>query len=210
MSIYRAKKNADIGSFREMVSRDTRRPPGNVPYVVDNLWEWTRPENYPDRRRSKFANPTPEQALRSAGLPENAYEHVFRVEFFGDPIIAQIDSRNGEPEKDAKYHSDCRRLRKLLIDKLDGEGGKFSWPTKDLEEKYPAGQLFQPCLTSEEVEQVFESADELSPLDKEKITYWNDLALIGPDSLANDRGEILFEFRDPGEGDGYWRRPVER
>jgi hypothetical protein len=44
----------------------TRRPPSNVPYIVDNLWEWKRPEGYPNRRYSVFCSPSPEIARESA------------------------------------------------------------------------------------------------------------------------------------------------
>jgi hypothetical protein len=211
MSIYRAEEGVEKDSLKRIKDRDTRRPPGNVSYVVDNLWEWVRSEewpDYPNRRNSKFASPTPEQALRSADLPEDSYEHVFEIEFVGCPVIAQL------PEfVDAKHHPDCRKLRKLLIDKLDGENHKFFWPSKKMEEKHPVGQLFQPCLTSEEVEHIFNTVDEFSSQDKneirEKVTYWDDLELIDPDSLYNQEGEVLFQFKDPKDGDGFWRRPIE-
>lgn len=245
MSIYRAQEEVDFGSFEEIEDRDTRRPPSNVPYVVDNLWEWARPdrpEAYPDRRKSKFASPKPDQALRSAdlledclassdvskenlradGLPEECLEQVFRVEFVGDPVIAQLPGVD-----DAKNHPDCKRLptdsghehlekdtssktlRKVLFDKL---GGKYGWSSKAMNEKHPAAQLFQPCLTAAEVERLFDTVDALQPHKDEirrEITYWNDVELIEPGELADEEeGEILFEFRDFSEEVGYRPRPV--
>ena len=225
MCIYRAKEGEENDSFKEARSSNTRRPPGNVPYVVDNLWEWTRPEKFPDRRKSKFASPAPEQALRSAVLPEDTYEHVFRIEFVGDPIIAQLPG-----VEDAKQHPDCTRsspnsdiykhtrkdpdsphLRRVLFKKL---GGKFTWSSKERRDKRPASELFQPCLTAEEVETILDESDEIKPSDKDdlrdSVSYWDDLELIGPENLANEqKGEILFEFRYPDDGDGYWRRSAE-
>jgi len=38
------------------------RPPVSVPNLVDNLWEWARPEHFPSRRFAIFASPSPESA----------------------------------------------------------------------------------------------------------------------------------------------------
>ena len=214
MSIYRAHEDQEADTFREAKDQDTRRPPSNVPYVVDNLWEWARPEAYPDRRRSKFASPNYEQALRSRGLPTSQVQSVFRLEFVGDPAVAQLSVRDEEGRlvRDAKNHPDCKRLRKLLIGKLDGERDRFFWPSQPMEEKYPASQLFQPCLTAEEVDHLFDTVEVLQPHKDEirrRITYWDDLELVDADSLYNQEGEVLFQFKDPGEEEGFWLRPVE-
>lgn len=213
MSIYRAHEEKEIGSIKEVEAKDTRRPPSNVPYVVDNLWAWTRPEAYPDRRKSKFASPRPEQALRSRGLDESRLDCAFRLEFVGDPAIAQlpgVEDAKEHPDNDAREHPDRKDLRSLLFEKL---GGKFDWTSKPLGQKRPASQLFQPCLTAGEVERLFDASEGLRPHKDEirrAVTYWEDLELIEPDSLADEeKGEIIFEFKDPSEGDGYRRRPVE-
>lgn len=228
MSIYRANEGVEHDSFKEIQDRDTRRPPSNVPYVVDNLWEWERKNNwkhFPNRRHSKFASPKPEQALRSTdlledclkkagliekdveteGLPEECLKHVSRVEFVGEPVIAQLPGW-----EDAKKHPDCDNLRTILFKKL---GGKYTWCGRDLIKKHPAGQLFQPCLSAEEVGYLLDTTEELKQ-DKEEIQdeieYWGDLALIDPDLLADEEeGEILFEFRAFDGRVGYHRRPVE-
>ena len=213
MSIYRAHEEKKPDTFKEAKDRGTRRPPSNVPYVVDNLWEWTRPEAYPDRRRSKFASPDYEQALRSRDLPTSQVQSVFRLEFVGKPVVAQLSARNEEGELigDAKNHPDCKKLRKLLIDKLDGGKNRFFWPSQAMAEKHPASQLFQPCLTAEEVGRLFDNVDELRPHKDEiwrQVTYWDDLELIEADSLYNQEGEVLFQFKDPGDEDGFWRRSI--
>jgi len=191
MSVYRAKKEAELDFPKRIKNHDTRRPPGNVPYVVDNLWEWVRPETYPDRRKSKFASPKAEQALRSAGLladclestgvseeeiassglPDECLKHVFRVEFVRDPVIAQLLG-----VEDARYHPDCQRVSsdtgyehlekdsesKHLREVLfEKLGGKFDWSSKKMKEKHPVGQLFQPCLTAKEVDYLFDIVDVL-------------------------------------------------
>jgi hypothetical protein len=229
VSIYRAREDIETGSFKKTKDRGTRRPPGNVPYVVDNLWEWVREKDYPEypnRRQSKFASPTPEQALRSVGLlsdcleeagmseeqlesdglPDECLEHVCRIEFVGDPAVRQLAPENPDYKiEDAKHHPDCTRLRDLVIGAL----GKFSWSSRPMAEKHPAGRLFQPCLTADEVEYLFDTAGGLKSHKEEirqEVKYWEHLEPIGPDSLASGEGEILFEFRSR---EGYWRRPVE-
>jgi hypothetical protein len=211
MSIYRAHEDKEADTFKEAKDRDSRRPPSNVPYVVDNLWEWTRPEAYPDRRCSKFASPNYQQALRSRGLSTDQTQSVFRLEFEGTPTVAQLSAKDEEGRllRDAKKHPDCKKLRKVLFEKL---GGKYDWSSKEMGEKHPASQLFQPCLTAEEVEYLFNSVDELQTHKTEIrrwVTYWDDLELIDPDSLYNQEGEVLFQFKDPKDGDGFWRRPIE-
>ena len=45
LKIFRSAK-AKPGTTTELHKyRNTMRPPGNVPYVVDNLREWKRPKN---------------------------------------------------------------------------------------------------------------------------------------------------------------------
>lgn len=123
--------------------------------MLENLWAWIRPEPYPDRRTSKFASPKPEQVLRSRGLTKNKLDCAFQLEFVGDPVVAQLPV-----VENAKNHSDCKVLQSVLSEKL---GGKPAWPSKAIEEKHPAGQLFQPCLTAEEVDDLFNSVDEPKP-----------------------------------------------
>jgi hypothetical protein len=41
--IYRAVSKTKEVKNKLFVPHSTMRPPGNVPYIVDNLWEWARP-----------------------------------------------------------------------------------------------------------------------------------------------------------------------
>ena len=79
------KKPDTTTKFRK--AKNTMRPPGNVPYIVDNLWEWKRPKGYPNRRYSVFASPKP--SLASASGPEGGT--VYRVEFEGKYKLCQGD-----------------------------------------------------------------------------------------------------------------------
>ena len=61
--IYRVARKTDDSIIP---AATTSRPPGNVPYYVDNIWEWLRPEGAPSRRKAAFASPTPELAAAGA------------------------------------------------------------------------------------------------------------------------------------------------
>ena len=185
-NIYRAKRSVD----NPYKSRSTRRQPGNVPYLVDNLWAWTRPEGYPNRRHAAYASPSPEQAIQSAGDKAKAYH----VSFQGDYTLAQL----GTDYPDAKHHPDCRELKRQVRKALDGNEVCFSWASRAASDKDPAGQLYYPCLTAEEVEEVFRSVDALrarrDAIRREAMKFWSDVTLIEGDTLANDHGELFFTY----------------
>ena len=86
LKIFRSVK-AKPGTTTELHKyRKTIRPPGNVPYVVDNLWEWKRPKNYPSRRFSVYAAPKESNAKKSG--PDDGT--VYRVEFKGKYKLCQV------------------------------------------------------------------------------------------------------------------------
>ena len=172
--------------------RPTRRQPGNVPYVVDNLWEWARQEKYPEypnRRKSAYASPSQEQACKSArGDDQKSY----RVEFQGKYTLAQLVGY-----EDAKYHPDCRNLKKRVQEKLDQDNGRFWWASQERENKHPAGQLYVPCLSAEEVNDLFDSVDVLNENRSdllEAVTFWEDVELIEGSELKVKEGELFFEY----------------
>jgi hypothetical protein len=194
--IYRATERADCSKIRTPYS--TRRQPGRVPYLVDNLWAWTRPEGYPDRRQSAYASPTPEQAVASA-LGEEAV--AYRVQFQGDYTLAQLTTG-----KDASDHPDCRALKKRVRRALD-DGNRYAWASRAASDKDLAGRLYYPCLSAEEVEEVFRSVDALRAhrdAIRDAVTFWDDVTLITGDTLANSEGELFFTY--PG---GYKLAPIE-
>lgn len=167
----------------------TMRSPGNVPYVVDNLWEWKRPKNYPNRRHSFCASPTPELALEAA---EGGT--AYNVEFKGRYKLCQVKAY-----KDSKYHPDCKSLKKLLP-KLYKKYFNLDWINSNLSEKEDFGKLWIPCLTKRDINYLFGSNEKLREIKDEiynAITYWNDVVLIknGMD-LPDPEGELFFEPED--------------
>lgn len=161
----------------------TRRVPGNVPYIVDNLWEWRRPENMPSRRHCVCASPKPELAAKASGVKDG---RLFLVEVEG-AVMAQA------PQWDVRDHPDVKTLPRLLLEKL----GR-SWVNGPAKEKTPEALLWSPCLTQEEVEEVFasESLTAIRETICDAIQFWNDTRSVTPNSeWPFPDGEIFFEAK---------------
>ena len=64
-----------------------------------------------------------------------------------------------------------------------------------------------PCLKKEEVEVLFQSAEELRRIRDEiydSIQYWNDVVLFeNTDNVPDHKGELFFEYLN-----GYYLRPL--
>ena len=190
MSLFRSTK--PVYNFDELiVCKKTARPPGNVGYLVDNLWEWKRPDIYPNRRYSVYASPNMELARKFGGSGNGV---VYEVELNGEYLIAQ------SKYDDARNHPDCVSLKKLLF-KMLGQ----SWIDSSLEEK-EIGQLWIPCLKKSEVETLFQSSP-ISHLREsvwEGITFWDDASTFDDlDNLPQQNGEVFFQPID-----GYYLRSI--
>lgn len=181
MEIFRGERNGvETGNPRKRPS--TRRAPSNVPYIVDNLWEWKRPDGFPNRRYSVFASPSPELAMKLAVNAEKCY----RVKIHGEYRIAQIK------EPDAREHSDCRRLKRLLVSFLYEKG----WVEEPLEKKRSIGVLWAPCLEKGEVESIFsvEPLKEIRDALWNAISIWDGARIVDPSKgLPFPDGEVFFE-----------------
>lgn len=172
-------------------SKRTMRPPRNVPYIVDNLWEWKRPMQYPSRRFSTFASP--QQHLCKKSGPTGGT--VFIVEFKGGFKLCQLISW-----EDSKFHRECQSLINLLQDKIKQNSYKKKRPYRDVLKK-----LWTPCLTKEEINELFEKVEILRDIRDEiynAINYWKDVRLIRNVNHIPDKvGELFFETID-----GYYLR----
>jgi len=208
LKLYRSVIPKESGKQQFHEYRPTMRPPGNVPYIVDNLWEWKRPEDFPCRRFCAYASPNPDLAMNSG--PRRG--QVFEIEFMGEYKIAQLI---GYP--DSKYHPECggksgdrqkySTLKKEMIRLLNKAADKW-WPDLDRKEKLQAGQLWIPCLRKEEVAHLFENVPVLELIRDEvasRIKYWNDVVLLDPgkNSLPDKEGEIFFQAKG-----GYYLKPI--
>ncbi|MGC8884823.1 MAG: hypothetical protein ACP5UT_18540 [Bryobacteraceae bacterium] len=180
MPIYRAvAEGGPLGPFSIL---QTRRAPTNIHYLVDNLWEWKRPDVFPSRRHAVFASPSPELALASATA---AHARAYRVVIESGEPCAQI------VEQDAKDTEERKTLPRLIF-RLLGEQEFLSAP---LEKKSAVAPLFCPCLTKEEVEQLFRT----EPLAGHReavwsaIHFWERAKLFSPhENPPFPEGEVFF------------------
>ena len=175
---------ADADQRNPYRPRPTRRAPGNVPYIVDNLWEWRRPHHMPSRRHCVCVSPHPELAAQAGGTLSG---RVFRVEVSG-ARMAQI------PQCDAREHPDAVGEQSLprFVLRLLGQ----AWLDGPAKIKMPEALLWTPCLAQAEVEAVFTSERLASVRDNvwDAIHFWDDARSIVPDSeWPFPGGEIFFE-----------------
>lgn len=164
---------------------DTMRPPSNVPYVVDNLWEWKRPEAMACRRFSAYASPSAGLARKYGG---DGKGQPYRVIFLGDVRLCQLQGYG-----DARKHPDCYELKKLVKNILG-----TPWVNLPVEEKQQVGCLYMPCLRKGEVETLFEEVEVLRAARDEiweNISFWDDVVLLeDAEHVVDEEGEIFFEY----------------
>ena len=165
----------------------TPRAPGNVPFFVDNIWEWLRPDDFPSRRLPAFAAPRAEEAAACASC---TLDQVYRVELLDDQPVCQLIKGN-RPD-DARYHADIDRLKRQIIRTLPRE-----WYQRPLAERGIEAALFLPCATRDEMEIVMQ---ESRLIDAERIrhssTFWQDVVLLEKTHVTRElhpSGELFFE-----------------
>jgi hypothetical protein len=162
-----------------------RRVPGNVPYVVDNLWEWVRVKNcneYPSRRSAVFASPTPKEA--EATQPGSSV-WIYRVVLPSEWKVAQLTGY-----ADAKLHSDVRRLVSMVKGDL-----KREWFSRKLSERGDEAMLFCPCLDAEEIDSIIKKSKTLNENKlHDAVSFWRNLNFFNPcTEILSTSGEIFFE-----------------
>ncbi|SMP79657.1 hypothetical protein [Noviherbaspirillum suwonense] len=191
MKIFRAVSRTNFDPEREHTRHPGTRLPANVPYLVDNLWEFTRPDDMPSRRNGVYASPTAALALDGAagvGQPQDGFI-ACRVACRSTPKIFQMSVA------DARYHPDVKRLQKTVHDKLVGQD------LVGFEGKLALAPLFVPGMTRDELKAAMEGNAGLRDLVMELatlVTLWTDT----PNSAV---GELFFEI---DEDNHYKLHPV--
>jgi hypothetical protein len=181
--IYRVVRKASDGIIP---AATTSRPPGNVPYLIDNIWEWLRPEDAPSRRKAAFGSPTPE--LAAAGAQGDVAD-AWCVELVDAQSAYQIIK--GEHPNDARYHADIATLKGIII----GELRRNMWFDLPLSQRKPELDLFAPCLSKSDMQEILGTS---ARLDAEKIksasTFWQDVERFNSAYRPpHPTGEIFFE-----------------
>jgi hypothetical protein len=184
MPLYRAVRRSTLNAGQENLRNPGRRLPGNVSYLVDNLWEFTRPAGKPSRRHAVYASPTPQLALENASagaLGQDQYA-ACELRFRYQPAMIQLTV------SDARYHPDIRNIQSLVNQELR------EWASGSLQDKLALAPLFLPGVTREELGSAMAGHPQLHELVRKaaaEVTIWTpDAAEVTPD------GELFFEIAD--------------
>jgi hypothetical protein len=193
-TLYRAVKTLPATGQGEIHRwRPTVRLPSNVPYLVDNLWEFLRPQDMPCRRHAVYASPSPELALECAAHPDQRAAYTpYAVAIDGVYKVAQLDV------EDARYHSDIRAVQRLA------QQHQASWAGLRWETRLRLAMLFAPGCAKADWEQAMREDDVVSGVVSElrkASTFWS----TAHAPLASSRGELFFELQD---GASYQLRPL--
>lgn len=185
MKMYRAVPKDGFKAETLYTALPSRRTPSNVPYLVDNIWEWLRPSHAPSRRHAVYASPTPELALANAsaaGIDPSLYIACELV-FDGEGVkLAHLNV------VDARQHKDISRLLRHVSSR---HGADFS--NLALAEKLAFAPLYLPAVSREELSAYFASSAAATKLSEELAlmsTFWDDTSSTPEDH----NGELFFEL----------------
>ncbi|QOL48539.1 hypothetical protein [Massilia litorea] len=184
MSIYRAIPRATFEAGKELRRNPGRRLPSVIPYLVDNLWEYARPDGQPSRRHAVYASPTPQLALQNAAagaLRQDDYL-ACRLTFHYQPAMIQLST------SDARHHPDVRQLQHLVNSRLR------EWAAGGLGDKLALAPLFMPGVTRGELAAAMAAEPALAKVVEEAaaaVTLWSP----APGAVSPD-GELFFEIAD--------------
>ncbi|MGJ7522705.1 hypothetical protein ACSFA0_19625 [Variovorax sp. LT1P1] len=192
-TLYRAVKTLSATEAETIHRwRPTVRLPSNVPYIVDNLWEYLRPADMPCRRHAVYASPSAELAVQCAIQQSTPLPTAYVVAIIGAYVVAQLDV------EDARQHADLRAVR-TMVQERQQEWAEQPWDTR-----LRLGILFAPGATKAEWEKVIREdavvagvVAKLSSLSK----FW--ASAHAP--VASSSGEMFFELQDDAT---YQLRPL--
>lgn len=181
MDLFRAVPKQQLQPGARLHRVPGRRLPGNIPYPVANLWEFTRPPTLPSRRHALYAITSPELALRNASALKgkaDAYA-AFCIEFHIRPPMVQLSV------PDAREHSDVGYLKRLINARLR------QWAGAEVPVKQPLAALFLPGVAKHELLIAMEASVLLADLVAEaaaKVGLWQAAPVAD--------GELFFEIAE--------------
>lgn len=163
--------------------RPSMRLPVNVPYVVDNIWEWLRPASMPCRRHAVYTSATPELALANAGTPQRKIEYTaYLVDISGEYLVAQLLQKN------AREHLDLQRIQDFV------QKCQAAWAALPWDARQRVAILFAPGCTKADFGRVIEQDAAAAAFVKKATalsTFWTDArAMVG-----SGEGEMFFELQ---------------
>ena len=182
-TLYRAVPVTDSSIRGEpQAARSSTRLPMNVPHVVDNVWEYLRPDAMPCRRHAVYASPTPELAAKyiTAAAKERGTA-VYEVLLSGSAKVAQLQV------EDAKQHRDIKAIGALLQSCAE-ELLASSW-----EAKQSAAVLFIPGASKADLRHCLEgspfAADFVRRAAAVSTLWWE-----AKTEVLDPTGEVFFEL----------------
>ncbi|WP_274644423.1 hypothetical protein [Pseudomonas serbica] len=186
IELFRAVPKSKLAKSAEGYRRQsTLRIPSNVPFVVDNLWEWLRPDSMPSRRHAIYASATPELALENASAPLADGDYYVACRVIVDPNeirVAQLHM------SDARHHEDVRMISRWI----SSHSQEFT--EIPLAERQALALLFSPALRQHELEELRQHC----PLIQDLCTYVREQSTFWPTAFTEPNGtsgELFFELQ---------------
>lgn len=192
MAIFRAVERASFNPEKVYQRHPGARLPGNVPYLIDNIWECARPQHLPSRRHAVYASPTPELALLCASANALARDKYMACEVH---LAAPPEKLFQLSVWDARDHRDLKGLQKLVHTALG------QWGQRAFDGKLGLAPLFLPGMTAQEITDAAHATPELGAL----LATLSAAATMWSDSPHLSEGEIIFELQ---QGNTYSLMPV--
>lgn len=192
MDFFRAvPDNTDV--TKRSTRLPTRRLPSNIPYFVDNIWEFLRPADKPSRRHAIYASPAIELAAENASASTDGGYTVYRLMFERPPAFMQLSVT------DARHHPDIKALQRIVHGVLGADFGSLL-----LSAKMEVAPLFLPGVSAAELDQAAKSSSQLRDILHQAAnasTIWVGGEVLDPTS----KGELFFELE---EDNSYTLQPL--
>lgn len=188
MTMYRAVLKKDWEKNPTLRRLPTNRVPSNVPYLVDNIWEYLRPAEAPSRRQAIYASPDPEQTLKSASVSQSEDNPLLVCEVQIEDEGCRIAHLS---VSDARYHPDIQRIMWFA-------SRFFARMFAGLGEAQHLGYapLFMPATSAAIIGQLL-ARPELAELHEvaRTCTIWKEAKFH---VVPSHDGELFFELSDAG------------
>lgn len=181
--MYRAiQKSSYKGPDYKIHRQSSVRLPSNLPYVLDNILEFIRPECMPSRRHAIYSSPTPELALKNASSGRVDRSDYVVCKVIVDPAsirIAQLIVT------DARYHPDIQLITRYI-------NNISSHEMHSLVQRKEAALLFSPGTLPFEIEDILNNkiVSSIMKYASENSTFWSEATSIP----VNSEGELFFEL----------------
>lgn len=154
MPIYRAVPLKSFVNNALKTAYPGKRLSSNIAYLVDNLWEFARPDSMPSRRHAVYASPTPELAIENARAPGTSVsDYVACAIVFERPApMIQLSVT------DARLHRDVGNLQRSVNSLL------AAWVDTDVSNKLAVAPLFLPGITKDDFAMAMNGSGELESI----------------------------------------------